>query len=117
MKVLVVDDSADARLLLRLSLEDVKDIDVVGEAADGREAVEAMATLRPDVVIMDLFMPVMDGIEATRLGKAAAPETEIVGYTSAPTDEYNEAMLEAGATVCFDKTQFSSLLRYLIPTT
>ena len=113
MKVLIVDDSADARLLLRIRLEESSRLEVIGEAADGVEAVRAVESLKPDLVIMDLFMPHMDGIEATRRAKQAVPETEIVGYTSAPTDEYNKAMLEAGASKTFDKTEFTELLTHI----
>jgi DNA-binding NarL/FixJ family response regulator len=106
-----VDDSEDARLLLRLGLDDCKGIEVIGEAVNGLAGVEAIRDLQPDVVIMDLRMPLMDGVEATRLAKGASPDSKIVGYTSEP--EANELMIEAGATKCFNKAESEELFAYL----
>ena len=80
--VLLVDDHTVVRQGLRMvmSLED--DLEVVGEAANGREAVEAVAELSPQVVLMDLLMPVMNGVEAIRAIKAQHPEVEVVALTS-----------------------------------
>ena len=113
MRVLIVDDSADARLLLRLRLDLCDGIDVIGEAEDGLEGVGAIDLLRPDVVIMDFHMPVMDGLEATRRAKELAPGTEIVTFTSAPPSHIDEQMLAAGASRCFSKDDLEELLAYL----
>lgn len=78
IRVLVVDDTADLRFLLRLALGSEEDIDVVGEAGDGREAVEAARRHRPDVMLLDLAMPVMDGLEALPLVRAVSPGTQVV---------------------------------------
>ncbi|TAL22371.1 MAG: response regulator [Frankiales bacterium] len=78
IRVLVVDDTADLRFLLRMALGSESDIDVVGEAGDGREAVEAARRHRPDVMLLDLAMPVMDGLEALPLVRAASPGTQVV---------------------------------------
>lgn len=78
IRVLVVDDTADLRFLLRMALSSEEDIDVVGEAGDGREAVEAARHHRPDVMLLDLAMPVMDGLEALPLVRAASPGTQVV---------------------------------------
>lgn len=78
IRVLVVDDTADLRLLLRMALGSEDDIDVVGEAGDGREAVEQARRHRPDVMLLDLAMPVMDGLEALPLVRAASPGTQVV---------------------------------------
>jgi DNA-binding NarL/FixJ family response regulator len=76
-------------------LED--DLEVVGEAADGREALERVAELRPDVVVMDLLMPVMNGVDATRAIRAAYPEVEVVALTSVLEDRMVVDAVEAGA--------------------
>jgi len=70
---------------------------VVGEAADGREALELVAELRPDVVVMDLLMPVMNGVEATRAIRAAHPDVEVVALTSVLEDRMVVDVVEAGA--------------------
>jgi DNA-binding NarL/FixJ family response regulator len=97
IRVLLVDDHTVVRQGLRMvmSLED--DLEVVGEAADGREAVEAAASLAPDVVLMDLLMPVMNGVEAIRAIKAAQPEIEAVALTSVLEDRMVIDAVEAGA--------------------
>jgi DNA-binding NarL/FixJ family response regulator len=73
IRVLLVDDQQLVRTGFRRIVADEPDIEVVGEAADGRAAVEAADRLRPDVIVMDIRMPVMDGIEATRRLCAAGP--------------------------------------------
>ena len=82
IRVLLVDDHAMVRRGMRdfLSLHD--DLEIVGEAADGAAAVDRAAALRPDVVVMDLLMPGVDGIDATARIKAADPDIEIVAITS-----------------------------------
>jgi DNA-binding NarL/FixJ family response regulator len=97
IRVLLVDDHAMVRRGMRdfLSLHD--DLEIVGEAADGAEAIEAAAELRPDVVVMDLLMPVVDGIDATVRIKAANPAIEIVVITSFIEEARIVAALEAGA--------------------
>lgn len=95
--VLLVDDHTVVRQGLRMvmSLED--DLEVVGEAANGREAVEAVAELSPQVVLMDLLMPVMNGVEAIRTIKAQHPEVEVVALTSVLEDRMVIDAVEAGA--------------------
>lgn len=97
IRVLLVDDHTVVRQGLRMvmSLED--DLEVVGEAADGREAVEAAGTLAPDVVLMDLLMPVMNGVEAIRAIKRDHPEVEAVALTSVLEDRMVIDAVEAGA--------------------
>jgi DNA-binding NarL/FixJ family response regulator len=95
-RVLLADDQELVRTGFRLILE-LADIEVVGEAADGREAVEAARRLEPDVALMDVRMPGMDGIEATRrIGQAALP-TRVLVLTTFDLDEYVYAALRAGA--------------------
>ncbi len=97
IRVMLVDDHAVVRRGLRGFLELLDDIEVVGEAEDGRAAVAAVGRLEPDVVLMDLVMPELDGIGAIAGIKAARPETEIVALTSFIEEDKVTAALEAGA--------------------
>ena len=94
IRVLVVDDQALVRTGFRMILDAEDDIDVVGEAADGLEAVEAARRLRPDVVLMDIRMPNLDGLEATR---RLADDTKVIILTTFDLDEYVYEALRAGA--------------------
>jgi DNA-binding NarL/FixJ family response regulator len=98
IRVLLADDHAVVRRGLRGFFELLDDIEIVGEAGDGREAVDEVERLSPDVVLMDLLMPVMDGIAATAEIKARFPEVEVVALTSFIEEERVTAALEAGAT-------------------
>jgi NarL family two-component system response regulator LiaR len=97
IQVLIVDDHTIVRKGTRALLAEVEDIQVVGEAADGREAVDQADTLRPDVILMDLVMPVMDGIEATRQITGNQPETRILALTSFAADDKVFPAIKAGA--------------------
>ncbi len=98
VRLLIVDDQALVRAGFRMILEAEEDIEVVGEAADGREAVDEAHRLQPDVILMDVRMPEVDGIEATRrlLGRDAS-EAKIVMLTTFDMDEYVYEALQAGA--------------------
>jgi signal transduction histidine kinase len=96
MRVVVVDDTADLRDLLRLALTR-GGFDVVGEAGDGREGIEVVARHRPDVVLLDLAMPVMDGIEALPRIRARCPEATIVVLSGFGAQQMSARALEAGA--------------------
>ena len=96
--VLIVDDQALARTGLRMVLEVEPDIVVVGEAADGEEAVEMAATTTPDVILMDVRMPRMDGLEATRrIVRTDEPGPQVLVLTTFDLDEYVYEALLAGA--------------------
>jgi DNA-binding NarL/FixJ family response regulator len=95
--VLIVDDHSVVRMGLRVFLDLQPDIEVVGEAADGSEGVAMARRLEPDVILMDLLMPNMDGITAIGRIKAERPETEIVTMTSFIEEDKVTAALEAGA--------------------
>jgi DNA-binding NarL/FixJ family response regulator len=96
--VLIVDDQALVRAGFRMILEAEEDMDVVGEAADGREAVAEVRRLRPDVVLMDVRMPDVDGIEATRrLLVEDGSAVKVVMLTTFDMDEYVYDALKAGA--------------------
>ncbi len=97
IRVLLVDDHAVVRMGLRAFFDLQPDIDVVGEAADGSEGVAMARRLTPDVILMDLLMPNMDGVTAIGRIKAELPETEIVTMTSFIEEEKVTAALEAGA--------------------
>jgi NarL family two-component system response regulator LiaR len=97
IRVLIVDDHAVVRMGLRVFLDLQPDIEVVGEAADGSEGVAMARRLEPDVILMDLLMPNMDGITAIGRIKAERPETEIVTMTSFIEEDKVTAALEAGA--------------------
>ncbi len=96
-KVVICDDEALVREGFRLILEAQPDIEVVGEAANGREAVEQVALRKPDVVLMDIRMPGMDGIEATRRILARERAPQILILTTFDLDEYVYRALSAGA--------------------
>jgi DNA-binding NarL/FixJ family response regulator len=97
VRLIVADDHATVRdaLSVMLGLDD--DVDVVASAANGREAVDLVAEHDPDVVLMDLNMPVMDGVEATRRIRTAHPEVAIVVLTTFGDDDSILAALQAGA--------------------
>jgi DNA-binding NarL/FixJ family response regulator len=97
IRVILVDDQELIRLGFRLVLGAQDDIEVVGEAADGDEAVREAARLDPDVILMDVRMPRLDGIAATERIVAASPRTRIVILTTFDLDEYAFAALRAGA--------------------
>jgi len=98
IKVLIVDDHAVVREGLRTFLGMLPDIELVGEAASSREALEAAAKKKPDVVLMDLVMPEMDGIEATRQIRAAHPEVRVIVLTSFAEEAKIFPAIRAGAT-------------------
>lgn len=95
--VLIVDDHAVVRQGLRTLLELQEEIEVLGEASNGLESVEQTRQLLPDVVLMDLVMPEMDGIEATRRIRALSPNTKVIILTSFAEDEKVFPSIKAGA--------------------
>ncbi|GAA2723966.1 MULTISPECIES: response regulator transcription factor [Streptomyces] len=97
IKVLIVDDQMMVREGFSVLLGAQPDIDVVGEAVDGRQAVEKVAELRPDVVLMDIRMPGMNGLEATREIVAADSGAKVLVLTTFDLDEYVYQALRAGA--------------------
>ena len=97
IRVLVADDQALVSAGFRAILDAEEDIEVVAEAADGRQAVELVAALRPDVALLDVRMPIIDGIEAARRIAAADTTTRVLIVTTFDLDEYVYGALKAGA--------------------
>ena len=97
LRIVLVDDQMLFRKGVRALLEEQPDMEVVGEASDGLEGADLVAALEPDVVLMDINMPVCDGVEATRLIKAERPETKIVIITVSDEDEELFAAIKGGA--------------------
>src|SRR3712207_9006766 len=97
MRVLITDDHGVVRQGLRMFLSLDSDIVLVGEAENGEEAVAMARELNPDVVLMDLLMPVMDGIEATKTIRSELPDTEVIALTSVLEDVSVTGAVRAGA--------------------
>jgi DNA-binding NarL/FixJ family response regulator len=97
IRVVVADDSEDMRELVRASLHAYGDFEVVGEAATGAEAVELAGTLEPDVVLLDLSMPVMGGLAALPAIRTAAPDTRVVVFSAFNKEEFGENAANLGA--------------------
>ncbi|GAB4444004.1 MAG: response regulator transcription factor [Anaerolineae bacterium] len=97
IKVILADDHPVVRRGLAAIVDAEDDIQVVGEAANGEEALALVHQHRPDVVLMDLQMPVLDGVEATRRIRAEAPDTQVIILTTFKDDDFIDAGLSAGA--------------------
>jgi len=98
IRVLLVDDHTLLRQGLRAILDREADIKVIGEAADGRDALRKAVALRPDVVVIDISMPRVNGVEATRQIRAELPGTRVVALSMHDGEDYVESILRAGAT-------------------
>lgn len=97
IRVLIVDDHAVVRGGLRLFLIAFEDLDLVGEAGNGKQALDLCDKLEPDVVLMDLLMPVMDGVQTTRVIRDHYPQIQVIALTSFEEEDLVQAALEAGA--------------------
>lgn len=97
IRILIVDDHSVVRQGLRMFLSLDSELEVVGEAADGAEALRITRELRPDIVLMDLLMPVMDGIAATAAIRDQMPDTEVLALTSVLEDASVIGAVRAGA--------------------
>lgn len=110
IKVLIVDDHAIVRMGLTALLNAQPNMTAVGEARNGELGVRAALKLRPDVVVMDILMPVKDGVAATREIKAALPETKVLILTTSTSARELAGALEAGATGVIPKTTSNATL-------
>jgi DNA-binding NarL/FixJ family response regulator len=97
VSIVIVDDHAVVRRGLRELISTISECETIGEAANGEEAVRVVNELRPDIVLMDISMPVMDGVEATRTIMAAHPDTRVIMLTSDSAKSRVLGALEAGA--------------------
>lgn len=97
IRIMIVDDHKVVRRGLRAYLRTIADLEVVGEATDGREAVELCPQIQPDVILMDLVMPEMSGAEATRIIRQRWPEVQVIALTSFQEKELVQEAVQAGA--------------------
>jgi two-component system response regulator NreC len=97
VRLLLVDDHAVVRSGLRMLLENEKDVEIIGEAGNAEESLEALKTLNPDVILMDIGLPDRSGIDTAREIKKRSPETAVIALTIHEDKEYFFRMLEAGA--------------------
>jgi len=104
IRILLVDDHLAARTNLAMILKQENNMEIIGEASDGRMAIGLTEELRPDVIIMDVNMPVLNGIEATKQITLDHPDTKVIGFTMNYEANLVEAMQKAGASACLSKS-------------
>jgi DNA-binding NarL/FixJ family response regulator len=107
VRVLVVDDQEPFLAATRAVLSRIADVELAGEARSGEEAIELAATLRPDLVLMDINMGAVDGIEATRQIVADAPQTFVILVSTYPLDDLPPAARQSGARAYINKDELS----------
>jgi DNA-binding NarL/FixJ family response regulator len=110
IEILLVEDHPYVRKLLRQLIETYVDLSIVGEAVNGEEAVLLAAKLQPDIVIMDVHLPVLSGVVATTLIKLNNPCTAIIGLTAGGPEEDDKAMIIAGAATVINKSEMLQAL-------
>ena len=111
IRVLVCDDVAAFRALMRYTLQEDPEIEVVGEAADGMAAIATAERLQPDVVLLDLTMPILDGIDAIPSLLRCAPGARVVALSGWGADRMGEAAREQGAVAYVEKTDDVQAIR------
>ena len=111
IRVLVCDDVEAFRALMRYALQEDPDIEVVGEAADGMAAIDAAERLQPDVVLLDLTMPILDGIDAIPAVLQRAPGTRVVALSGWGAERMADAALEQGAIAYLQKSDDVQAIR------
>jgi len=110
MRILVADDHPVVRRLIRTILQGEEGWEVCAEARTGREAVAMTAAVHPDVVVLDLSMPELDGLQAARMINELSPETEIVIVTMHELDEVMDQLTECRVRACIPKTDLNDLV-------
>lgn len=108
-RVVLVDDHAVVRAGVKLLIELTERYEVVGEAKDGETAIERLAALQPDLVVMDMRMPGLDGIAATRRIANRNPDVRVLVFTAYDDPEYVGAVIEAGAMGCLSKGRLAPI--------
>ena len=108
-RVLLVDDYVPVRIILRNMLTEYVDLQIVGEACDGQQAIEQAAAYQPDIILMDYYMPKMNGIEAARLIKKSWGETVIIGLCTVQDSYITDGFLKAGALAVIFKDRIDHL--------
>ena len=103
IRVLIVDDQVAVRSALKFFVLAFDDLELVGESADGEQAVQLCVQAQPDVVLMDLLMPRMNGVSATRAIREYCPRVQVVALTSLDEEELAQSALDAGAVGCLLK--------------
>ena len=111
IRVLICDDSEAFRALLRYTLQEDPGIEVVGEAADGMAAIQAAERLQPDVVLLDLTMPILDGMDAIPAVLERAPSAQVVALSGWGADRVEQAALDQGAIAYVEKSDDVEALR------
>ncbi|MBA3741335.1 response regulator transcription factor [Sporichthya sp.] len=104
LTLVIIDDSPDIRLLLKLQFAASSEFEVCGEGATGQEAIDLSGRLRPDVVLLDLSLPDMDGLDAVPLILETSPRTQIVFHSGYALHEFAERAYELGARGCLEKS-------------
>lgn len=107
VRVLIVDDQAPFRDAARMVVEAADEFEVVGEVESGEASVEAARELQPDLILMDLNLPGIDGLEATRQIRADSDRVVVLMVSTYEPDEYSAKALEAGAAAYISKSEFS----------
>lgn len=113
-RVFLADDVAGVRVLWRFFLDDEELIEVVGEAGDGRTALVAIAALQPDVVLLDISMPELDGLEVLAHLRAEMPETAVIVASAHTASRLGQSVLDQGAHAYFEKGGTATQLIELI---
>ena len=108
-RILLVDDNPDVRYLTRVTIESPS-CAIVGEASNGAEALEVVEEVKPDVVVMDMKMPIMDGLEATKILKYRFPDLEVIIVSGSDDPVSTKELLDAGASAAIDKDKLDELV-------